>query len=202
MENLTPIFLGLGLEMENLTPIFLGLGLAADAFAVSLSSGFAIKYLKVSKILKIALFFGGFQALMPLIGWMLGLSFRDLISGIDHWIAFGLLLLLGGKMIYESCQSEEEKKFNPLDPYTLCALSLATSIDALAAGMSLSVMKTPILMAVGTIGAITFCLSGLGVCLGHRFGNFCQDQVEFLGGVVLMAIGCKILLEHLMGSGG
>lgn len=184
--------------MNDLTPVFLGFGLAADAFAVSLSSGLAIKYLKLNKILKIALFFGGFQALMPVIGWILGFSFRDLISGIDHWIAFGLLLFIGGKMIYESYQCEEEsKKFNPLDSYTLLTLSIATSLDALAAGIGLAVLKTPIFMAAGIIGVITFGLSSLGVCLGHRFGNICQDKVEFLGGAVLIGIGCKILLEHL-----
>jgi putative Mn2+ efflux pump MntP len=184
--------------MENLTTVFLGFGLAADAFAVSLSSGLAIKYLKLNKILKIALCFGGFQALMPVIGWGLGFSFRDLIAGIAHWIAFGLLLFLGSNTIYESFQCEEEnKKFNPLDPYTLFALSIATSLDALAAGISLAVLKTPILMAASIIGIITFSLSSLGVCLGHRFGNLCQDKVEFLGGAVLIAIGCKILLEHL-----
>ncbi|MBD2579390.1 manganese efflux pump MntP family protein [Oscillatoria sp. FACHB-1406] len=183
---------------DFITPILLGIGLSADAFAVSLSSGLAIKHLTLNKILKIALFFGGFQAIMPLIGWALGYGFRGLIADIDHWIAFGLLLAIGGKMIREAFQEEEkDKKFNPLDTYTLLTLSIATSIDALAAGISLAVVKTPVLMAASIIGTITFFLSGFGVAIGHRFGNFCRDKVEICGGVVLIAIGFKILIEHL-----
>ncbi len=177
--------------------VLIALGLAADAFAVSLSSGLLIKNLKVNKALKIALFFGGFQYLMPLIGWVGGLVFRDLFASVDHWIAFGLLSLIGGKMIYESFSEEEEEGFNPLDTYTLFGLAIATSIDALAVGLSLSVIKTSIIEAATIIGVITFGLSFLGVFIGHRFGGLFNNKIELLGGVILILIGSKILLEHL-----
>lgn len=184
--------------MEINTLIIMALGLAADAFAVSLSSGLLIKNLKVNKALKIALFFGVFQYLMPLIGWVGGLFFRDFLINIDHWIAFILLTLIGGKMIYESLSEEdEEEKFNPTDTYTLFGLAIATSIDALAVGFSLSVIQTSILQAATIIGVITFSLSLMGVFIGHTFGGLFKEKVEFLGGAILIAIGAKILLEHL-----
>lgn len=188
--------------METITHVFLGLGLAADAFAVSLSSGISIKHIKINKALKIALFFGGFQALMPLIGWLVGLSFRDLISAVDHWLAFGLLALLGGKMIYESIKDDdEEKRFNPLDSWILLSLSIATSLDAFAVGISFSVLKVSIVTAVTTIGLITFFLCFIGTFIGHWFGDFFQDKVEMVGGCILILIGLKILIEHLTGLG-
>jgi putative Mn2+ efflux pump MntP len=134
--------------MDLITNVWLALGLAADAFAVSLSSGLTIKHMKINKALKIALFFGGFQALMPLIGWFAGLTLQGSISSIDHWVAFGLLSFIGGKMIYEATQDEvEDKKFNPLDTYTLITLAVATSLDALAVGFGFAVLKTSIAAA-------------------------------------------------------
>ena len=184
--------------MDPITTVLLALGLSADAFAVSLSSGLTIRHMKINKALKIALFFGVFQALMPVIGWLAGLSFRGLILAFDHWVAFGLLSFLGGRMIYAANQEEsDEKKINPLDSYTLLTLSVATSIDALAVGLGFSVLKTSILAAVTTIGFITFFLSFIGVFIGHKFGNLCQKQIEILGGAILIIIGCKILIEHL-----
>ena len=184
--------------MDVLTNVWLALGLAADAFAVSLSSGLTIKHMKINKALKIALFFGGFQALMPLIGWFAGLTLQGSISSIDHWVAFGLLSFIGGKMIYEALQDDvEDKKFNPLDTYTLITLSVATSLDALAVGFGFAVLKTSIAAPVTTIGFITFFLSFVGVFIGHKCGAFCQKQVEILGGLVLIGIGSKILIEHL-----
>jgi putative Mn2+ efflux pump MntP len=184
--------------MELNTLIILALGLAADAFAVSLSSGLLIKNFKINKALKIALFFGGFQYLMPLIGWVGGLFFRDLLVNINHWIAFILLSLIGGKMIYESLAAEdEEERFNPIDTYTLFGLAIATSIDSLAVGFSLSVIQTSILQAATIIGVITFILSFMGVFIGHTFGGVFKEKAELLGGLVLVAIGAKILLEHL-----
>jgi putative Mn2+ efflux pump MntP len=184
--------------MDAITTVVLALGLAADAFAVSLSSGLTIKHMKLNKALKIALFFGGFQAFMPLLGWLVGLAFRGFISSIDHWVAFGLLSLIGAKMIYESTQEEiGEKKFNPLDIYTLITLSIATSIDALAVGLGFSVLKTSILAPVTAIGFITFSLSFIGVFLGHKCGDLFQNKIELIGGLVLIIIGSKILLEHL-----
>ena len=184
--------------MDAATTVLLSLGLAADAFAVAVSSGLAIKHMKVNKALKIALFFGGFQALMPVIGWLIGLSFSFLITPIDHWIAFGLLSFIGGRMIYESLQSEEcEKKFNPLDTGTLITLSVATSIDALAVGLGFAVLKDSIAPAVTAIGVITFFLAFAGVFIGHKFGNLFANKIEILGGAILIFIGSRILFMHL-----
>ncbi|MEG4280790.1 manganese efflux pump MntP family protein [Microcoleus sp. MON1_C1] len=184
--------------MDAATTILLSLGLAADAFAVAVSSGLAIKHMKVNKALKIALFFGGFQALMPVLGWLLGLSFSFLITPIDHWIAFGLLSFIGGRMIYESLQSEEcEKKFNPLDTGTLITLSVATSIDALAVGLGFAVLKDSIAPAVTAIGFITFFLAFAGVFIGHKCGNLFANKIEILGGAILIFIGSRILFLHL-----
>ncbi|MEG4532410.1 manganese efflux pump MntP family protein [Microcoleus sp. D2_18a_D3] len=184
--------------MDTATTILLSLGLAADAFAVAVSSGLAIKHMKVNKALKIALFFGGFQALMPVIGWLIGLSFSFLITPIDHWIAFGLLSFIGGRMIYESLQGEEcEKKFNPLDTGTLITLSVATSIDALAVGIGFAVLKDSIALAVTAIGFITFFLAFAGVFIGHKCGNLFANKIEILGGAILIFIGSRILFMHL-----
>jgi putative Mn2+ efflux pump MntP len=184
--------------MDAATTVFLSLGLAADAFAVSVSSGLAIKHMKVNKALKIALFFGGFQALMPVIGWSIGLTFSFLISAIDHWIAFGLLSFIGGRMIYESLQTEEgEKKFNPLDTGTLITLSVATSIDALAVGIGFAVLKDAIAPAVTAIGFITFFLTFAGVFIGHKCGNLFANKIEMVGGAILIFIGSRILFLHL-----
>lgn len=184
--------------MELFANVFLGFGLAADAFAVSISSGLKIKNIKLNKALKVAMFFGGFQALMPLVGWFIGLSLSYFLSAIDHWVAFGILSLIGGKMIYEARQGGgNEKKFNPLDTSTLFTLALGTSIDALAVGTGFAVLKNSIIPAITTIGLITFFLSFIGVFIGHKFGNLFQNKVEILGGAILIIIGSKILLEHL-----
>lgn len=176
----------------------MGLGLAADACAVSLSSGMVIKHIKLNKALKISLFFGCFQGLMLLIGWLIGLSFRDLLSRIDHWIAFGLLCFLGGKLIYESLQIENnDKPFNPLDFYTLLGLAIATSIDALAVGISFSVLKISIFSAASLVGMITFGICFVAVYIGHSFGDLFKNKIEIIGGLVLIFMGIKILFEHL-----
>ncbi|AFZ34106.1 UPF0059 membrane protein yebN [Stanieria cyanosphaera PCC 7437] len=184
------------MELANISLI--GIGLAADACAVSLSSGLVIRHIKINKALKIALAFGIFQGIMPLIGWITGLTFREFIIQIDHWIAFVLLVAIGGKMIYETFQEEKENKFNPLDNYTLLGLAIATSIDALAVGLSLSVLKTSILSSAGVIAIITFSLSFISVYLGHKWGNLCKFKLEFVGGVILIFIGLKILMSHLV----
>jgi putative Mn2+ efflux pump MntP len=184
------------MELANICLI--GIGLAADACAVSLSSGLAITHMKLNKALKIALTFGIFQGLMPLLGWIAGLSFRKFIIQIDHWIAFVLLAIIGGKMIYEAYQEEEYTKFNPLDNYTLLGLAIATSIDALAVGLSFSILKISILSAAAIIGIITFWLSLISVYFGHKWGNLCKFKLEFLGGIILIAIGGKILVSHLL----
>ena len=184
--------------MDSLSTTFLALGLAADAFAVSLTSGLLIQRIKINKALKIALFFGSFQGFMPLIGWAVGINLSYLIAEFDHWLAFGLLSFIGGKMIYESFQLEtNRKKFNPLDTYTLLVLAVATSIDALAAGLGLSLLKSSIIFAATLIGIITFCLSFIGVFIGHKIGNKLNNKIEIIGGLILIFIGSKILLEHL-----
>ena len=178
--------------------IFLALGLAADAFAVSLTSGLLIQRIKINKALKIALFFGGFQWLMFLLGWRLGVNFSAMIADFDHWLAFLLLSLIGGKMIYESLQSEADKpKFNPLCFSTLLGLAIATSIDALVAGLGLSLLNISIIYVATLIGVITFLLSFAGVFIGHKIGNKLNNKIEIMGGLILIAIGSKILIEHL-----
>ena len=178
--------------------VLISLGLAADACAVSLSSGLVIKHLKFNNALKIALFFGISQGLMLWIGWSLGLSFREWLSKVDHWVAFSILFFLGSKLIYESLQSESNSRcFNPLDFYVLLGLAIATSIDALVVGISFSVLKISILLALSVVGFITFALSFLTVYIGHNFGDLLKDKIEILGGLLLIFLGSKILFEHL-----
>lgn len=182
--------------MQSETILLLGLGLSADACAVALTSGLMIRNLKLSKALKIALFFGIFQAGMVISGWGIGLSFRELISAIGGWIAFSLLTFLGGKMIYEAIKKdEEEERFNPLDNQVLMVLAIATSLDALAAGITLSLLQVSILTAGALIGIITFSLCLIAVFLGHKFGHLWKNQVEITGGIILIAIGLRMLLE-------
>jgi putative Mn2+ efflux pump MntP len=184
--------------MSLITIIFVAFGLAMDAFAVSIASGFAIKNLKLNKALKIAFSFGLFQAFMPLLGWLAGLSLRNFISEIDHWIAFGLLSLIGIRMIYESLKLEAKaKEIDPLNPYVLLVLSIATSIDALAVGLTFAFLKVVIVTPVVIIGAVTFLLSLLGILIGNKLGHFFEKKIEFIGGLILIAIGIKILIEHL-----
>ena len=185
--------------MSILTIIFIAFGLAMDAFAVSITSGITIKGLKFNNALKIAIFFGAFQAIMPLIGWLAGLGLKDFISGIDHWIAFGILSFIGCKMIYESIRIKSyEKEINPLNVYVLLMLSIATSIDALAIGVSFAFIKIFIVTPAIIIGIVTFLLSFLGIFIGNRFGHFFENKIEIAGGIILIVIGTKILLEHLI----
>lgn len=183
--------------MEILQTTLLSVGLAADACAVSLTSGLIIKYISLNKAIKIALCFGIFQALMPLIGWLSGLMFQNYLTAVDHWIVFLLLGGIGSKMIYESITADEDKKFNPLDIFTLIGLAIATSIDALAVGFGLSTIDRTILSIAGSIGIITFICSFSSVYLGHFFGDLFKSQVEIIGGLILIAIGTKVLWEHL-----
>lgn len=170
-----------------------------DALAVSISGSIALKEIRIRHALKIAAFFGLFQAIMPLTGWLAGLTFRKLIQDLDHWIAFGLLLFIGAKMIYESMKDDcESKTVNPLNTFVLLGLSVATSIDALAAGVGFALLRLNILIIVSIIGGITFILSFLGARLGRRLGCHFGARVERLGGLILIAIGIKILIHHLM----
>ncbi len=183
--------------MDFITIVAIAVALAMDAFAVSIASGAAYKQLQVKYTLRIAIFFGGFQAFMPLIGALAGLSFREYITDYDHWVAFVILAAVGGKMIYESFKIKEAgKNYSPSNILVLLALSVATSIDALAVGITLSLVAASIVTAVIVIGLVTFLLSYIGVMLGKKFGHIFENKIEVVGGLVLIALGVKILLEH------
>ncbi len=184
--------------MNLINTIFIAFGLAMDAFAVSITSGLTIKNLKIKHAFRIAFFFGLFQAIMPIIGWFSGLNIKDFIVSIDHWIAFILLSFIGCKMIYESTKIEsEEIKTNPLHFHTLLLLSIATSIDALAVGISFAFLQISIITPIIIIGVVTFILSFIGVFIGDVKGHLFQGKIEILGGIILIGIGLKILIEHL-----
>jgi len=185
--------------MGLITIIIIALALAMDAFAVSIVSGTTYRQLKVKHAFRMALFFGAFQAFMALIGSLAGLTIRDHIAEYDHWVAFGLLAAVGGKMIYESFKiAPPGKNSNPANMVVLLFLSIATSIDALAVGITLSFLQVSIAVAATIIGLITFALSYLGVYIGKKVGHFFEGQIEAIGGLVLIAIGIKILIEHLI----
>jgi len=192
-----------GLTMHELLTIFaIGVSLAMDAFAVSVVCGAVFGRLHILHALRMALFFGAFQSLMPLLGYAAGKTFEGFIGIYDHWVAFVLLTVVGGKMIYEAFKIEEFEK-RPADPASLPALlvlSLATSIDALAVGFTLSLVTRSIALAVILIGVITFVLSYAGYRIGKRFGHFFENKIEILGGVILIAIGAKILIQHLLAA--
>jgi putative Mn2+ efflux pump MntP len=186
--------------MDFFTLLLLACGLAMDAFAVSITSGLAIDRLKFEHAFKIAFSFGLFQAVMPVIGWLIGIGLRDWLIVIDHWIAFGTLSFIGGRMIYEAVRSDcTVKIIDALNLKVLFFLSVATSIDALIVGIGFAFLQILITRSVLIIGFVTFVISFLGVFLGHRFGCLFKDKAEIVGGLVLIAIGSKILIEHLMG---
>jgi putative Mn2+ efflux pump MntP len=168
-----------------------------DSFSVAIANGLANKTFKTTKALKISAFFGFFQAIMPIIGWYAGVYILDLISSFDHWVAFFLLTFIGSKMIYESIKNGPDKLARSLSIKVLLILSIATSIDALAVGLSLSLLNVSIMTLVIATGVVTFSLSFFGVYIGGRFGCILKNRVEALGGLLLVAIGLKILLEHL-----
>jgi len=184
--------------------ILIAVGLSMDAFAVALCKGLSTRRMNTGYPFVIALFFGGFQALMPFIGWLLGIQFEQYITGVDHWISFVLLALIGGKMIHEAMKIEEvsleeihSEKPLRTDYRELFVLAVATSIDALAVGITFAFLRVSIGKAVLLIGTITFLLSIAGVAIGNRFGVKYKNKAEFGGGVVLVLIGLKILIEHL-----
>jgi putative Mn2+ efflux pump MntP len=183
--------------------VLIAVGLSMDAFAVSICKGLSMKRLNLKSGAVIALFFGAFQALMPLIGWLLGTQFSKYITAFDHWIAFVLLAFIGGRMIYESLQigAENDESFDNLDIKELFVLAIATSIDALAVGITFALLpEVSIGISVALIGAITFVLSFAGVAVGNKFGHRYEKKAELFGGVILIAIGLKILVEHLAES--
>jgi len=186
--------------MKTLEVFFIALGLAMDCFAVALASGFAIRNLKARHAFIIGVFFGGFQAVMPVLGWLAGRTLSPHVLAADHWVAFALLMFVGIKMLYESFKIKSlEENPNPLNLSILLVLSVATSIDALAVGLSLSFLNTPIAAPALIIGGVAFVLSFLGVYIGNYMGSSFENKLEALGGLILIGIGVKILIEHLAG---
>lgn len=184
--------------MNLISLFFLAVGLSMDAFAVSVCKGLAIRKLSVKECFIVGLWFGGFQALMPALGYLLGTGFVKYIESIDHWVAFVLLAIIGGNMIRESFSKEEEKESALLDVKGMFLLAVATSIDALAVGITFAVLQdVKIIPAVAFIGCITFLISAIGVKIGNVFGTRYKSKAEFAGGVILILIGLEILLEHL-----
>ena len=168
-----------------------------DAFAVSVCKGLAMPKCTFKKAAIVGLWFGGFQALMPAIGYILGAQFQEAIASIDHWIAFVLLALIGGNMILEALDNDEEEADASLDVKTMFLLAVATSIDALAIGITFAFLKVSIIPAVCFIGIVTFIISFAGVKIGNVFGARYKNKAEIVGGVILILLGLKILLDHL-----
>jgi putative Mn2+ efflux pump MntP len=182
----------------SLVEIFLlGIGLAMDAFAVAICKGLSMKKMNWKSAIIIALYFSIFQAGMPIIGYFLGTTFSSFVQSVDHWIAFILLSIIGGNMIKESTDDEVDKRNDKVDVKTMLMLAIATSIDALAVGVTFAFFATNISLAVTIIGLVTFVLSIAGVKIGNRFGDKFQNKAELTGGIILIIIGLKILLEHL-----
>jgi putative Mn2+ efflux pump MntP len=185
--------------MSTLTVLLIALGLAMDAFAVSVASGATERKLNIRYAVRLAAFFGGFQAVMPLIGWLAGLSLKDTIGSLDHWVVFGLLGLIGGRMIYESGKlKSDDKATHTMSIRVLLLLAVATSIDALAVGISFAFLQVSIVTPLVVIGAVTFLLSFVGTYLGNRVGHFFESKIEAFGGLILIGIGVKVLVEHLV----
>ena len=176
---------------------FTAIGLSMDAFAVSVCKGLSVSRVKSSQYLTVGFYFGGFQALMPLLGYFLGVSFRSLVESIDHWIAFVLLSIIGINMIKDSFGKDDDCCDCSFGAKAMLPLAVATSIDALAVGVTFAFLKVDILPAVSFIGVTTFVLSVVGVYLGNKFGARYNSKAKLAGGVVLVIMGIRILLEHL-----
>lgn len=174
----------------------IAVGLSMDAFAMAICKGLSANRVKGKHYLTVGLYFGGFQALMPLIGYLLGTSFQSLITEIDHWIAFALLVLIGANMVRESFGKEEDVSAD-FSVKSMIPLAVATSIDALAVGVTFAFLKVNIIPAVSFIGVTTFLLSMIGLKIGNVFGSKYKSTAEFIGGIVLILMGIKILFEHL-----
>ena len=181
--------------------IIIAIGLSMDAFAVSICKGLSVQKVRPVHLAKTAVWFGGFQALMPVIGFFLGVSFAEFVSSIDHWIAFILLGLIGGHMIKDSSHKDEDLNIDPdFSVKTMLAMAVATSIDALAVGVSFAFLKVNIWESVLIIGIITALFSAAGVLIGNFFGARWKSKAEFTGGFILIAMGLKIILEHTLGA--
>ncbi len=189
--------------MDLFSLFLIAIGLAMDAFSVSVTDGIILKgKLKFRNALKIGLFFGIFQAVMPCIGYVLGFNFKSYIESVDHWVALILLGFIGGKMLYDGIRGGDDEEAelegkNPLDNKVLTILAVATSIDALAVGITLATMDCSLALASGVIGTVAFVLSIVGVYIGNKCGNLFGNKADIVGGLVLVGIGLKILIEHL-----
>jgi putative Mn2+ efflux pump MntP len=185
--------------MTILELIIIAIGLSMDAFAVSIGKGLSLKKIKLSHALKVGLWFGGFQALMPIFGYLLGSTFAEIVSAYDHWVAFVLLALIGGNMIKESLEKDcecNEKSSHGFGITTMFTLAVATSIDALAIGVTFAFFNVAIIPAIITIGLTTFIFSVIGLKIGNIFGCKYKSHAELFGGIILILIGLKILIEH------
>lgn len=180
--------------------VLLGVGLAMDAFSVAVSDGILLGKVRFKQALKIAFFFGGFQFLMPVLGYLAGSTFAGIIESFDHWVAFALLGLIGGKMIYEAVSDKDDGHNcdNPLTIKNLTVLAIATSIDALAIGVTFATISAPVLLSSAIIGVVTFAICIAGVYLGSCCGNIFGNKAEIAGGIILILIGTKILIEHTL----
>lgn len=186
--------------MGFLELLIIAVGVSMDAFAVSVCKGLSVSRVRPQHALKTGLWFGGFQALMPVIGYFLGVSFADLVSSVDHWIAVVLLAIIGGNMIKESFEKEEccSSADSDFSFRVMLAMAIATSIDALAIGVSFAFLRVNIWIAVLCIGLVTGAFSAAGVYVGNLFGRKYKSKSEFVGGAILIAMGLKILLEHTL----
>lgn len=183
--------------MGALEILLISVGLAMDAFAVSICKGLSMRRMSWKKAIIVALYFGIFQGIMPIIGYFLGTSFQSLVTKIDHWIAFGLLTFIGANMLKESFSKEQENCNDKVDFKTMIILAVATSIDALAVGITFAFLNVNLLFASLMIGIVTFIISVIGVKIGNKFGDKYERKAETVGGLILIIMGVKILLEHL-----
>lgn len=184
--------------MNFISILIIAIGLGMDAFSVAIGVGATVRALSFMPVFRLSFYFGLFQVLMPIAGWFAGMTVANIIAGYDHWIAFGLLAFVGGKMIKESFSKEE--KIHASDPtkgVTLIILSVATSIDALAVGLSFAFLKIPILYPSIIIGIVAFVMTAIGMFFGERLGKVVGKRVEIVGGVILIGIGVKILIDHM-----
>lgn len=185
--------------MNIIEILIIAVGVSMDAFAVSICKGLSVREINWKQALCVALWFGGFQALMPVIGYYLGVGFADIVSTVDHWIAFVLLAIIGGNMVKESFSREEIKVAGDFSFRSMFAMAVATSIDALAIGVSLAFLRVNIWQSVSIIGFTTAIFSAVGLCIGNAFGARYKSKAEFSGGIILILMGIKILVEHLWG---
>ena len=177
--------------------LLISVGLAMDAFAVSVGKGITLKCVRPRHALMVGVWFGGFQALMPVIGYLLASSFAEYVVSVDHWIAFGLLLIIGLNMIRETVWGDEEKQNDDFGFNTMLLMAIATSIDAMAVGISMAFLNVNIWTSVAAIGVVTMLLSAVGIYLGSAFGSRLGSKAGIVGGIILISIGIKILVEHL-----